>query len=240
MQATLAKGWPQSVKKPRAQLRSWHAPQWVASFKDVILIVAGLVISQRQFRLAWRESREGRLRQAKAKMLRPFEPKKAQKDVAHRQVIEVIRERLRGWSEHATIIAGRYGSGKSVALEEALRGAKGVLIHRVRGKEWEDALYKDLELDNFDMLRLLLARVGDELQKTEQNITSVPVIVLDIPRPTKEGTAWLCASLVWSLVVCACDREEWTPSRASPKSCRVTAAAPMPGPERRPSWDPTV
>ena len=105
----------------------------------------------------------------------------------------------------------------------------------MRGNEWEDALYKVLELDNFDMLRLSLARVGGELQKTEKNITSVPVIVLDIPRPTKDGTAWLRASLVWSLVVCACDREEWTPSRASPKSCRVTAATPMPGPKLGPN-----
>ena len=37
------------------------------------------------------------------------------------QVIQDIRDRISSWKEHATVVTGRYGCGKSVAVHEALR-----------------------------------------------------------------------------------------------------------------------
>ena len=41
------------------------------------------------------------------------------------QVIQDIRDRISSWQEHATVVTGRYGSGKSVAVHEALRDVRG-------------------------------------------------------------------------------------------------------------------
>ncbi|CAE7527510.1 unnamed protein product, partial [Symbiodinium pilosum] len=41
-------------------------------------------------------------------------------------VIQDIRDRISSWQEHATVVTGRYGSGKSVAVHEALRDVRGM------------------------------------------------------------------------------------------------------------------
>eukprot|EP00439_Symbiodinium_sp_Y106_P012355 s11399_g1.t2 len=64
-----------------------------------------------------------------------------------------IRLRILRWNQHATVIAGRFGSGKSVALEEALRGMQGVYVHAVEDKDWKQALYKSLRMDDLGMLK---------------------------------------------------------------------------------------
>eukprot|EP00439_Symbiodinium_sp_Y106_P009525 s12819_g1.t1 len=95
--------------------------------------------------------------------------------------VAVILFSPRSWQGHATIIAGRFGSGKSVALEEALRDRRGVYVHFVKDKDWENSLYKDLRLDNLGMLKDALRLVR------KRNHGSTPILVLDIPRTTKEG-----------------------------------------------------
>ena len=81
---------------------------------------------------AFQQTDAGKVRKAMAKMMKTFEPELAKTMVAEREVVERIETRLRSWKGHATIIAGRHGSGKSVALEEALRGRQGVYVHTVR------------------------------------------------------------------------------------------------------------
>ena len=136
--------------------------------------------AQRESERAQRESDEGRIQAAVDRMMQPFPPQKDENEVIGREVIKAIQQRILHWDEHATIIAGRFGSGKSVAVEEALRGRQGVFMHRVKGKDWEEKLYEALDLNNELMLETVLRKIGEKLGKP-------PVLVLDIPRSTKEG-----------------------------------------------------
>ena len=114
-------------------------------------------------------------------MMQPFPPQKKEAEVVERGIIKAIRLRILRWNQHATVIAGRFGSGKSVALEEALRGMQGVYVHAVEDKDWKEALYKSLRMDDLGMLKEALRLVR------KRNQGSTPILVLDIPRTTKEG-----------------------------------------------------
>ena len=111
-------------------------------------------------------------------MTQPFVP--TLQKVAEREIVDTITKRIDTWSGHATIIASRYGSGKTVALEEALRDRQGVFVHRVEDADWKEQLFKRLGLDGPDMFEEVLRRVGGKLQRP-------PILVLDIPRSAKRG-----------------------------------------------------
>ncbi|CAE7771434.1 unnamed protein product, partial [Symbiodinium necroappetens] len=97
-------------------------------------------------------------------------PELAKDRMAERDVVDSIAKRIDNWMGHATIIAGRFGSGKTVALEEALRGMQGVYVHTVEDKDWKKSLYKDLGLDNLGMLKVALRLV----RKRNQGSTPIP------------------------------------------------------------------
>mmetsp|Transcript_22920 Transcript_22920/g.47148 ORF Transcript_22920/g.47148 Transcript_22920/m.47148 type:complete len:439 (-) Transcript_22920:18-1334(-) len=137
--------------------------------------------AQRDSERAQRESKEGRIEFAVDRMMQPFPPQKKEAEVVERGIIKAIRLRILRWNQHATVIAGRFGSGKSVALEEALRGMQGVYVHAVEDKDWKEALYKSLRMDDLGMLKEALRLVR------KRNQGSTPILVLDIPRTTKEG-----------------------------------------------------
>ena len=136
--------------------------------------------AQRDSERAERESKEGRIKAAVDRMLQRFLPKKKEETVVKRDIIEDIRQRILNWEQHATIIAGRYGCGKTVALQEALRDMQGVYVHTVKDSQWEEKLYAVLGLDDEEMFRKVLENIRQKLNKP-------PVLVLDIPRSTKEG-----------------------------------------------------
>ncbi|CAE7750238.1 unnamed protein product, partial [Symbiodinium necroappetens] len=112
-----------------------------------------------------------------ASRLRPLT---TQDRVAARSIIRSLAERVENWDKHATLIAGCFGCGKTVAREEALGGRQGVHVHRVEGNAWKKELYEGLDLDNELMLETVFRAIRDKLGKP-------PVLVLDIPRSTKEG-----------------------------------------------------
>ena len=150
--------------------------------------------AQRDSERAQREARRGTEFQAAVDgMMQPFPPQKKEAEVAERGITKAIRSRILHWNQHATIIAGRFGSGKSVALEEALRGMQGVYVHTVEDKDWKEALYKSLRMDDLGMLKEALRLVR------ERNQGSTPILVLDIPRTTKEG-ATSATLVVWCLI----------------------------------------
>jgi len=136
--------------------------------------------AQQEAERAQQESKEGRTQAAADRMMEPFTPKKKKAEVVPRGIMKTIEERILGWDAHATIIAGRFGAGKSVAVEEVLRDMQGIYVHQVRGNDWEEKLYKRLGLDGPDMLEEVLGRVGDKLKRP-------PILLLDIPRTTKQG-----------------------------------------------------
>ena len=71
------------------------------------------------------------------------------------------------------MLAGSVGQGVAAAGGEA---------------DWEDRLYERLGLAGPDMLEEVLGRVQAQLEKLE-GPSKVPIIVLDIPRKTREGAA---------------------------------------------------
>ncbi|CAJ1343524.1 unnamed protein product, partial [Effrenium voratum] len=161
---------------------------------STVSTVCGIVFTWRQFELAKRESEramrdsdEGKIQAAVNKLMQPFQPNKREDEVVDREVIHTIRQRVEGWGQHATIITGRYGSGKLVALQEALRGVQGVFEHCVEDKGWKDALYKSLGVDGLGMLKEVLCEVGRKLQELDGVATQAPILVLDIPRETRKG-----------------------------------------------------
>ena len=170
----------------RAPTRAWPfgpaptpARPWLWRLRDN-LAVFSLALSALTFALNFRNPKQGRVLQAVKTMMKPFKPELAKDRVAERYITGSIAARLENWDQHAMVIAGRFGSGKTVALEEALRGRQGVYVHRVEGKDWKKTLYEALDLDNELMLETVFRKIGEKLGKP-------PVLVLDIPRSTKEG-----------------------------------------------------
>ncbi|CAE7716806.1 unnamed protein product, partial [Symbiodinium microadriaticum] len=178
-EAELARGWPRQVEKPRTQLRAWNLPF------DKLLSISSFVIAIVQVRRAFQESPEGRMQAAVKQIMQPYEPK-TKKPVVHRAIFEAIKQRIKHWESDATIIAGRFGSGKTVAVREALRGVQGVFVHPIEDADWKDKLFERLGLTGPDMLEEVLLRVHAQLEKLG-GLSKVPIIVLDIPRTTMEG-----------------------------------------------------
>ena len=59
---------------------------------------------------AFKASPEGKIQQALAKAMEPFEPSRPQDEVIQRPVMEALRQRIASWQQHATIIGGRWGA----------------------------------------------------------------------------------------------------------------------------------
>ncbi|CAE7336141.1 unnamed protein product [Symbiodinium sp. CCMP2592] len=159
--------------------RPWLWRQLGALRNNVVFLT--LALAALTYALNYGNSPQGRVRRAAKTMMKPFPPELAKDRVVERDVVGSITERIENWTGHATVIAGRFGSGKTVALEAALRDRRGVYVHTVKDKDWENSLYRDLGLDNMGMLKEALRLVR------KRNQGSTPILVLDIPRTTKEG-----------------------------------------------------
>jgi len=81
-------------------------------------------------------------RLAVKKFMARYEPAMSPNEVVGRKVVDDIKDRLQSWRQKsdATIVGGRYKSGKTVAVQEALRGARGVWGFTVKVKNWEPVL----------------------------------------------------------------------------------------------------
>ena len=232
-QVTLSGGSAWRVERPGARLRALDEFLKDKTSFDFAISIGTLVFTASQALQGWasyqqslrdseraqRESYEGRIQAAVDRMMQPFPPQKDENEVIEREVIKAIQQRILHWDEHAAIIAGRFGSGKSVAVEDALRGRQGVYVHTVEGKEWKEALYKSLRMDDLGMLKDALRRVRDR--------GSIPVLVLDIPRSTTEGAV----SVVWLFVFDSLGWQAWTQFPPSPRFSRRTVRWRTPGPE---------
>ena len=73
--------------------------------------------AKRQADEAFKASPEGKIRAAVAKAMEPFEPTRKEDEVIKRPEMDTIKERIKSWRYNATILGGRFQSGKSVAVE---------------------------------------------------------------------------------------------------------------------------
>ena len=95
-----------------------------------------------------------------------------------------LRQRIASWQQHATIIGGRYQSGKSVATEEALRGARGVVRFTIRSADWTDRMCKHLGVDDEGLFKEVMRRAREKLKDSPDNLTKFPILPLEVPRTT--------------------------------------------------------
>ena len=121
--------------------------------------------------------------------MKPFEPSRPQDEVIQRPVMGTIQKRIASWRQHATIIGGRYQSGKSVATEEALRGVRGVVRFSIESADWADRMCKQLGVDDEGLFKEVMRRVPEKLKDFPNNLTKFPILLLEVPRTTTEGLA---------------------------------------------------
>ena len=124
---------------------------------------------------------------AVTKMMHPYTSRRPESQVIKRDVMDTLKSRIRDWGEHATIISGRYMAGKTVAVEEALRGTRGVFRFCIEVAEWKPLMYQELGVKDTNMFKQVLRRVRKRLAKHPDNPTKFPILLLDIPRETPTG-----------------------------------------------------
>ena len=101
--------------------------------------------------------------------------------------MDTIKARIKSWREDATIIGGRHQAGKSWAVEEALRGVRGVVRFTIESADWKTVMFEQEEVDNAGQFKKVMSRVREKLKNFPDNLTKYPILLLDIPRSTREG-----------------------------------------------------
>ena len=183
-----------------AQSRAWDIKVW-----QIIVSASSLAVATIQAWRAFKASPEGKIRAAVAKAMEPFEPSRKEDEVIKRQVMDTIKTRIKSWKEHATIIGGRHQAGKSWAVEEAFRGVRGIVRFTIKSADWEKVMFKQEELDNAGQFKKVMCRVREKLKDIPDNLTKYPILLLDIPRTTREGLSAESVFFVffrWSSAFC--------------------------------------
>ena len=184
----------------RATHEPAHLPSlqdYVAQNKDFLVETAGAVGTmagsyiaylqfeqdRRQVDEAFRASDEYKIQTAVQDFLQPYEISDPEEQVVKRDVMEAINELVRTWSRRAKktpTVTGRYQAGKTVAVNEALRGVRGVFQFEVESADWKEAMYKKLRVNDEGMTKEVLRRVRRELAKFPNNPTKFPILLLEI------------------------------------------------------------
>ncbi|CAJ1447933.1 unnamed protein product [Effrenium voratum] len=176
-----------SIVKEDLRPRSTHCRALDVRVWQVIVSASGLVVATTQAVRAFKASSEGKIRAAVAKAMKPFEPSRPQDEVIQRPVMGTIQKRVECWRQHATIIGGRYQSGKSVATEEALRGVRGVVRFSIESADWKRMMFEELKVENSGLFKEMMRRVREKLKDFPDNLTKFPILLLEVPRTTTEG-----------------------------------------------------
>ena len=194
--------------RPRlTQSRGWDLKVWqvIVSVSSLVVATTLAVRAFRDSQRAFKASPEGRIQAAVAKAMEPFEPSRKEDEVIKRQVMDTIKTRIKSWKEHATIIGGRHQAGKSCAVEEALRGVRGVVRFTVESANWKREMFEQENLDNIGLFKDVMCRVREKLKDFPDNLTKYPILLLDIPRTTREGLSGESVFFVffrWSSAFC--------------------------------------
>ena len=168
--------------RPRlTQSRAWDIKVW-----QITVSVSGLVVATIQAvraildsQRAFKASPEGKIRAAVAKAMEPFELTRKEDEVIKRPVMDTIKNRIKSWRYNATIIGGRFQSGKSVAVEEAWRGVRGVVRFTIKSADWEKVMCKRLKVDDEGMFVEVMSRVHEKLKDFPDNLTKYPILLLE-------------------------------------------------------------
>ena len=162
----------------------------VANNRDFLVGTAGAVATVAGSYYAYRASDEYKIQAAVQDFLKPYQPSDLEERVIKRPVMKTISDIITAWSPQTkttTVVSGRYQSGKTVAVDEALREVRSVFLFTVTGAEWKEAMYKKMRVNDEGMFNEVLRQVRVELEKFPSNPTKVPILLLDIPREVAGG-----------------------------------------------------
>ena len=172
--------------------------------------LAALFFSYRQVVEARRANEEARkaspeykIEQAVDKFMQKFQPTMSQSHIVWRPVIDSIRCRIQNWEQDATLVSGRHGAGKTVAVQEALRDMRGTFQFNVNVAGWDKVLYEELGIETKSMFKNVLDVAGAKLQNLNGNLTKTPILLLDVPRETTGGAAACACNMTLKLLVVA-------------------------------------
>ena len=101
----------------------------VAAF--IVSVTVASAVSSYKRSEEFKASAEGKIQAAVAEVMKPFEWGRKEKEVIPRPVIGTIKDRIKSWNKHATVIHGQLDSGRTWAVYEALRGVRGVVRFKI-------------------------------------------------------------------------------------------------------------
>ncbi|CAE8625555.1 unnamed protein product [Polarella glacialis] len=141
-------------------------------------------LANEQARLANEQARvatpQYKVQHAAEQMLQPFDPIvrwAVSPPLPRPRIIQNLKEITD--VPGVTVVSGQAGAGKSVAVEQALLGRRGVLRVHVEGDAWEAKMLAALGITQ-DQLAPMLRKVMQDLQ--DQIPGPCPIIILDVPR----------------------------------------------------------
>ena len=136
------------TKHAMPELELGFSPEWW----QVVAAVVTILVGWRQQDIDYRQSRDFKKSEAVKQLMEPFKlPPTASNVVVERTVMDDIKKRVQKWGKDGngdtTVIAGLAGSGKSTAMEHALKGVRGVLWVPVQEPDWKSQLQQQLGVE---------------------------------------------------------------------------------------------
>ena len=173
---------------PKSQRLQRAVPDFWAESEDVFEVAASATIVFTGSFYLWKnlqfEPQEVQMKRAVKEFLQPFHAASDHEIVVERDVTKMLRQHFAEWKGHATIVSGRRGSGKTWALQEALKNARGVAVFSLsRAQLPGEAIAAEFGLD-FLALKEVLKQVKMEL--STDDLLGVPVIVLEVQHATRD------------------------------------------------------
>ena len=167
----------------------------VANNRDFLVGAAGAVGTVAGSYFAYMQFYQGeyKIQAAVLNLLQPHQPPDPEERAIKRAIMKAINDIITAWSlqtKRTTVVSGRYQSGKTVAVDEALREVRGVFLFTVTGAEWKEAMYKKMLVNDEGMFNEVLRQVRVKLEKFPSNPTKVPILLIVIPREVAGGRMW--------------------------------------------------
>lgn len=153
---------------------------------QTLFAAAALVISLADLEETRKQTDEYKISEAVKRFLRPFDGGVSSlRCLVPRPKLEnTLKEIIKFWDGRTTLVSGLFGSGKTIAIRQALAGLPGVIEVRLpSGTTPADVVCARLGLSSEASLQTVLKELKKQLP--DESLNQAPILVLDIPRHSK-------------------------------------------------------